>query len=178
MSSAIRTMLLDTNVWIDYYLGYRSNHVAVRKLMSKANHAGIDLLHAVTSTKDVFFLIAADFKREARSQNDNVLTPSAAQAAQAVAWGCLQNMEEISTPVGCDQSDVWLACKQRSLHADFEDNLIVAAALRSKASLLVTNDEMLIRHSPVATPSVEDALKVLPEEVTQGQRGAPREAMP
>lgn len=42
----------------------------------------------------------------------------------------------------------------------------VAAAMRVQASLLVTNDEGLMRHSPVATLSVEDALKVLPEYAT------------
>lgn len=56
---------------------------------------------------------------------------------------------------------VWLASKQRSIHHDYEDNLVVAAALRSKVDILVTNDEKLRRHSAVAALSVEDACKLL-----------------
>ncbi len=43
------------------------------------------------------------------------------------------------------------------LHDDYEDNLVVAAAQRSRADCLVTNDEKLLRHSPVATFSCRDA---------------------
>lgn len=163
MSVSVSTILVDTNIWIDYYLGYRTGHAQARELLAQANHADVDILHAVTSTKDVFFLVAADFKREARKQAQGVLSPSAAQAAQAVAWACVDNIQTISTAVGCDQSDVWIARKQRELHSDYEDNLIVAAAMRSKASLLVTNDEKLLRHCPVAALCAEDALKVLTE---------------
>ena len=43
------------------------------------------------------------------------------------------------------------------LHDDYEDNLVVAAAQRSRADCLVTNNEKLLRHSPVATLSCRDA---------------------
>lgn len=161
MSAGPRSILIDTNVWIDFYLGGRPGHAAARELLLKASAAGVQLLHAVSSTNDVFFLVAADFKRAARRQGGGTLTESAAAAAEATAWACLENMTAISTTVGCDQSDVWLARKYRRLHADYEDDLIIAAAMRAKASLLVTNDEQLIRHSPVATLSVESALKLL-----------------
>ena len=53
--------------------------------------------------------------------------------------------------VGADESDVWLAKKHRGVHGDFEGNLVVAAALRADADYIVTNDEDLLKHSPVAT---------------------------
>ena len=34
--------------------------------------------------------------------------------------------------VACDQADVWMARKQRCLHEDYEDNLVVAAAQRAQ----------------------------------------------
>lgn len=171
MTSAIQSILLDTNVWLDWYLATRPGHDAASRLLHQANAQGITLLHAVTSSKDVFFLVMLYFKAALRKEHAGRLTEQDVSVSREFAWACLENMQAVSTAVGCDESDVWIARKQRKLHSDYEDNLIVAAAMRAQASLLVTNDEGLIRHSPVATLSVEDALKVLPEEATQERRG-------
>ena len=54
-----------------------------------------------------------------------------------------------------------MASKQRNLHSDYEDDLIIAAAMRIKTDLLVTNDAKLCSHAPVAAMSVEDAKNYL-----------------
>ena len=54
-----------------------------------------------------------------------------------------------------------MARKQRCLHEDYEDNLVVAAAKRAHADCLVTNDQNLLKHSPVAALSCTDALAYL-----------------
>ena len=41
------------------------------------------------------------------------------------------------------------------------DNLIVAAAQRSNATYLITSDELLIKHAPVAALTPSDALTLL-----------------
>ena len=84
-----------------------------------------------------------------------------AQAAGEVAWSCLSVMDEIATAVACDQADVWMARNQRCLHEDYEDNLVVAAAQRAHADCLVTNDQNLLKHSPIAALSCTDALAYL-----------------
>lgn len=170
MIPPVKSMLLDTNVWLDWYLGARPGHDTASKLLHQANAHDVELMHAVTSTKDVFFLVMLDFKTALRKERAGRLTEQDASVAREFAWACLENMQAVSAAVGCDESDVWVARKQRKLHGDYEDNLIVAAAMRAQASLLVTNDKTLLRHSPVATLSVEDALKLLPEEMAQGQR--------
>lgn len=53
---------------------------------------------------------------------------------------------------------VWLARKHRRIHEDFEDCLVLATAQRAKADVLVTSDEALLRHAPVAALSVDDFL--------------------
>lgn len=70
-------------------------------------------------------------------------------------------LSQLATPVPCDLSDIWMASKQRKLHSDYEDDLIIAAAMRAKADLLVTNDVKLCSHAPVAAMSVEDAKNYL-----------------
>lgn len=59
------------------------------------------------------------------------------------------------------QADVWYAAKMRTVHDDFEDNLVLAAADQAKATLLVTNDQQLIAHAPVAALTPGNALKTL-----------------
>jgi predicted nucleic acid-binding protein len=151
-------VLLDTNVWFDYFLGFRPGHCDSYELACALAGAGVDLLCSVTSTKDLFYLIAADFKRDYRCRHDGQLTAEGAAAADETAWACLACLDEIATVVGCDQSDVWLARAQRSLHNDYEDNLILAAAQRAKVDCLITNDQSLIDHSPVAALSPRRAL--------------------
>lgn len=155
------SIVVDTNVWLDYYLGFREGNRDACAFLTAANSAGVNLLCAVTTTKDLFYLIAADFKRDWRNRHGGQLDEEGTATSRATAWACLQHLKSIATAVGCDQSDVWLACAQRPLHDDYEDNLVVAAAQRAHADCLVTNDEQLLRHSPVATLSCRDATTYL-----------------
>ena len=155
------TLLLDTNVWLDYYLGWRRGHAAAVELVMRACEQDADLLYAAVTSKDVFYQIGAELKRHARAVNAGVLDEPAAQAAGEAAWACVEHLDEIATVVGCDLSDLWLARKQRALHADYEDDLVIAAALRASPTCLVTSDEALLRHAPVAALCVEDAAKLL-----------------
>ena len=82
-------------------------------------------------------------------------------AATSLAWDCLDVLSQLATPVPCDLSDIWMASRQRELHSDYEDDLIIAAAIRAQADLLVTNDVKLCSHAPVAAMNVENARNYL-----------------
>ena len=151
-------LLLDTNVWLDYFLAERAGHKAAFRLIETACRNGVQLCHAVHATKDVFFLAASSMKRAYRTNMGVEPSEAASNAATQTAWGFLRNMNALSTAVGCDASDVWVAEKQRTTHADYEDCLVVAAAIRCSAALLVTSDENLRKHSLVASCSPDDAL--------------------
>ena len=161
MSETWHALVIDTNVWLDYFLGFRTGSPAARDLFCAANRAGVDLLYAATSSKDLFYLICSDFKRDYRLRHGSEHAEEGARAASEVAWSCLAVMGEMATAVACDQSDIWLAQKYRGLHEDYEGNLVVAAVQRAHADCLVTNDQGLIRHSPVAALSCVDALAYL-----------------
>lgn len=152
------SLLLDTNVWLDYFIESRSGHRDAFRLIDGALQCEIELLFAVTSSKDIFYTVNRAAKYWYRESHDDKLTDSAALAAQETAWGCLNQLRELGTAVGCDLSDVWLACKHRSIHGDYEDDLILAAIQRVGSATLVTNDEKLLRHCPVAALDVKDAL--------------------
>lgn len=157
MRSAEVTLLLDTNVWIDYFSPWRQGHELACKLLATSVEQGVDLLFAVSSSKDVYYQVQVGYKWAAK-RCEGTLTEEKALAARETAWGCVRWMSEIANPVGCDMSDVWLAQKQKAVHMDYEDDLIIAAAIRSKATQLVTNDRSLVMHAPVSTLNIEDTL--------------------
>lgn len=154
------SMLLDTNVWLDYYLPWRGGHATAKRLIERALEDNRIVAYAVSAAKDVYYLVAAEHKRVERAEAGS-LSESAARAATITAWGCVNNMQAIACAVPLDHTDAWMASKQRALHGDFEDDLVIAAAMRGKVDYLVTNDEELLRHCPVAALSVTDMYKLL-----------------
>ena len=151
------TLLIDTNIWIDAFDGDRKQHVRAHVLLDTAFERGVTLAFAVSSLKDVYYALSNALKRQSRTVN-GVLSEEDARSAEAYAWACIQNMQEIATPVAVDVSDVWLAGKYRSQMHDFEDALVAAATSRCHADALVTNDERFLRHSPVNAMDAADAL--------------------
>ena len=151
------TLLIDTNIWIDAFDGDRKQHMRAHVLLDTAFERGVTLAFAVSSLKDVYYALSSTLKRQSRTVN-GALSEEDARSAEAYAWACVQNMQEIAPPVAVDVSDVWLAGKFRSQMHDFEDALVAAAALRCHADALVTNDERFLRHSPVNAMNAADAL--------------------
>lgn len=160
MASQKFSLLADTNVWLDYFLPKRPDHTEALSFISFVRERDHLLLYPAAIVKDVFYLTANTFKRDIRSKNGTLTEHDAAVAAE-IAWGCVNAMREQATAVGADESDLWKACVLRSVHDDLEDNLVVAAAQRANATYLVTNDEALIKHTPVAALTPSDALALL-----------------
>ena len=160
MSEAPKRILVDTNVWLDYFIPSRRGRSAAIDFLRDACAAQVELLYAATSSKDLFYLISSEHKAWYRREHGS-LSQDAAAAATSLAWDCLDVLSQIATPVPCDLSDIWMASKQRELHNDYEDDLIIAAAVRAKTDLLVTNDAKLRSHAPVAAMNVENARNYL-----------------
>lgn len=160
MPSQQTSLLVDTNVWLDCFLPDRPGHAETMSLMLFAYEHDYPLLYPTAIVKDVFYLAANAFKRDMRNENGRLTERDAATATET-AWGCVSAMRDRATAVGSDESDLWKACGLRNLHNDLEDNLIVAAAQRSNATYLITSDELLIKHAPVAALTPGDALTLL-----------------
>ena len=156
--------LVDTNVWMDYYLQWRPRHADARVLVDGCVSKGFGLLVSVTTLSDLFFSMQSAVKaqyRKEQSGQDPDLTPAQALFAREYAWGCVENLVENHTVVGADLGDVWVGQRQRAVHPDFEDDLVIAAAYRAEPEFIITNDEKLLRHSPYAAMDVADAIKLL-----------------
>lgn len=160
MITAPSRILLDSNVWIDLFASDRPGREHAVALVGWAVEREVDLLYSASSIKDVYYLLEEREKRRLRAGGKEITSASAA-AINEYAWGCIRAMEEIATVVPVDQSDIWIATNYRSIHRDFEDDLLLAAVERSKADFLVTSDEALLRHAPVASVSPGDMLKLV-----------------
>ena len=150
-------LLIDTNVWLAAYLPNRAGHKAALQLFSEATKFGVQILYAAATIRDVFYIAERELKEEVRQQLGE-LSQEDTQALRALAWGMVDNMREMGTAVGLDESDLWFASKMRSLHSDLEDNIVRAAAKRAKADLLITYDEGLLSKASVPTMTPEDAI--------------------
>lgn len=167
MSHIQHSILLDTNIWIDFYLRWRDNSELVSRLIELAMKNDFELLYAAHSVKDVFYLINAELKRAARQQSGK-MNDSTALAAKTTSWACIENMCENASAIGADNSDIWLARKYRQLHDDLEDNLILAAAQRADVDFIVTSDKALLQKSTVAAHTPQDAVALLELQLNAG----------
>ena len=153
-------IVVDTNVWLDYLLGYRNNHAAAKAFIVEAQCQGLPLVIPAHSAKDVFFIFQQQLKELNRI--DGKQTPeAAARSARIAAWAALDLIMDIAAIGPTDQSDAWIASKHRNVHDDYEDNLVTACAIRLDARLLVTNDRRFARHSSVPTLDAEHALELI-----------------
>lgn len=147
--------LLDTNVWLDMVLP-GDNHDAVHAFVLAARAEDARLGIAAHSLKDVYVLMQRRLKLD-NKKDGKIPADKIEPASRVVAWSIVQNIIETAEIVGSDYSDAYIAAKQRPIHDDFEDDLVIAAAMRMKADFLVTSDAALLRHAPVAALSPEDA---------------------
>jgi predicted nucleic acid-binding protein len=158
--STAHVIVVDTNVWLDQYLPARPHRAESHAFMDAALAQGVELAYPASIIKDVFYVVGSEYKRIVRAQQ-GTLSEVDAQAIQRIAWGVVDNMQEVATPVGIDLSDVWLASKWRTVDGDLEDNLVRAASKRTRADLVVTWDKGMLAKAVVPTVTPTDAIAVM-----------------
>ena len=160
MTSQTNAVVVDVNVWLDYLFGNRPGNKAACRFFTCAAQRGISLVIPPHSLSNLFYLVQSELKRANRE--DGKQTPQrAAETAKATAWSVVDFVMDMATVGPSDQADALIASKYRGVHGDYEDNLVIACTQRTKARLLVTNDEKLIMHSPVTAMRAEDAARIL-----------------
>ena len=154
------SFLVDTNVWIDFFVDRSRRHEEAVDFIVVAQTRGVVLFTPIGATKDIYYIVASELKRM-QLEEAGVVTESSARAADEVAWSCLSAVRKRSTVLGADSSDMIEAMVQRAAHGDYEDNLIVAAAMRARASHIITSDVQLQRHSPIPCVSIAEACALI-----------------
>ena len=153
-------LVVDTNVWLDLFIPGRPHAEETREFFVRAAKKEANILYTMQTVNDVYAQVGFENKRWVRQSGVELSEPFA-RAIKETSWDCVLQMREVGTLVGADVSDLWLACKYRSIHDDLEDNLVLAACQRTKADYLITNDAKLIRHATVAALTPADMSKLL-----------------
>ena len=153
-------LLLDTNVWLDYFLARTPGHQAASELLELAEGSErIALYTSSLSIKDLAYLLERDMKTGAREAGVSV-TEQVSAAARETAWGCVRLVFEQSLIVPVGHPEVLQAFTLKSVHDDLEDDLLLGSAYRADVVDLVTYDTKLARRSPVTCVTVCEALEI------------------
>ena len=148
-------LLVDTNVWLDVEFGESGSWPTEFLIAVRMSDARMGI--AAHSINDIFYLIQRRIKLDDQRLGGTDSQRSAA-AARIAAWAVVEHILEVAEVVGSDYMDAHLATEHRRIHDDYEDGLIIAAAMRMKADLLVTSDQALIKHAPIAALTPQDAI--------------------
>ena len=131
-------ILVDTNVWLDYFLAHGAHHNAVSTFVARAcEREDIALYIPSLSLKDLAYQLASLMKFDARRAGKDI-TPDIAAAARELSWGCVRNV-------------------------DFEDDLVLASLDAAGCQLLMTHDATLARHMGDLCLTAEEGLELLAE---------------
>lgn len=160
MGAANPRIMLDTTVWIDFFVPGRSGSATAMRLVRSAIEAGAELLYISGILSDLFYEVRRDAAEWVRASSGEV-SRDAARLCHGYAWGCVEDLHELATAVGTEDADVRRALRYRSLSEDLEDNLVLAAARRADVDYLVTTDRVLLAKATVAALAPQDMLTVL-----------------
>ena len=153
-------LLLDTNVWVDYFCGWRPRHKEAFCLINSAIEDRATLFYLAGGLKDVYYLVAAEQKRHLVADGLE-LTEGNARAINQIALRSIDAMQDISSPVPLDLRTIWLGRKLESTCSDFEDCLVLGACELAEVDFLVTSDEKLRSRATVAALSPADMTSYL-----------------
>lgn len=153
-------VLLDTNVWVDYFDTARCGFSDAFALVDFCLQKDICLCYCTTSIKDVFYILNAVQKRTASAEEGDI-SSERTRALGELAWGCIRRIYEMAAPICITPEVLCEAFNLKSIHADFEDDVILAAAKLAKVDFLVTNDHALLKKAVVPTLSTQDMLSYL-----------------
>ena len=156
-------ILVDTNIWLDYFLARGAHHDAVSTFIARAcEREDIALYIPSLSLKDLAYQLASLMKLDARRAGKDI-TPDIAAAAREVSWGCVRNVLEkaLVAPVG--RTEVLGAFTYKRIHDNFEDDLVLGSLDAADCQLLMTHGTALRRHMGDLCLTAEEGLELLNE---------------
>ena len=154
-------ILVDTNVWFDYFLARSDCHKAAAQFLACGmEREDVALFIASLSLKDLACQLSNQMKLDARRAGREV-DASVASAAREVSWACVRNVLEkaLVAPVG--HTEVLNAFAYRRIHNDLEDDLILGALDAIEGDYLMTHDAALARHTGDLCITAEEGLQLL-----------------
>ena len=159
MTDSHLTLLIDTNIWLDYFLGRKGATDAAAAVQCALDHEDA-IVVTPGILKDVFYLVGSTIKRRARKEEGNVSEDSALVANEA-SWACLSSMQGLAAVLNQGFGEHLEASALRPKNADYEDNLLLATAKNAKLDYIITSDKGLLANEvmPALAPAQYAGLK-------------------
>ncbi len=155
-------LLIDTNVWLDYFLGRPRTLADILDLFAIADESErVVLLVSSLSIKDVYFVLGQNMK--ARAREAGKLAPETVAAAEEASWECVRKIREMALVAPVGANEVFDSFVFKRYHGDFEDDLILGVGNRADVDYVVTGDGGLIKHASGVCVDVKTALQIVSE---------------
>lgn len=154
-------IVLDTNVWMDFYLNRENKSRVVINLMDAIEEHGSMIATTDGICKDTFYLLWSELKSPDERDSVEVSPESVSASAKESAWGCIRDITRHSINIPGTSSDPMRAITLRDIHDDFEDDLLIAVCEYNDVRMIVSSDKKLQSHSPIKCMSIEGATKYL-----------------
>lgn len=155
MITAENAVVVDKNVWLDYFLKERSNHDEAVRFICVAEKFNANLGIPADAVKDVFYQIGQAIKRSVRS-NGGTVDAATARGINGFAWNCVDYMTDLAVSIPMDDRTAWLARHYRDITPDYEDGSVLACCELCKARYLVTHDKGLAKRANIATKTAAE----------------------
>lgn len=159
MSTELQRIMVDTNVLLDHLLQREKRGKMASRIMRLGADRNVTLLCASLSLKDIAYLTGMMLRRRFPHGESEVENFTSRMLASLLPWRCVEETMELCDVVDVDADVCKAALRLQTRHDDFEDDLIVAAAMKSHASCVVTADAELITHFPDYCMSQERLLE-------------------
>lgn len=147
------SLLIDTNVWLNYLLGREGAVDAAAMVQCALDHEDV-LMVTPSILKDVFYLVSTTIKRRVQEEGDRI-TEESALAVSEISWACLSQIQGMTIVLNLGFAEHLEASALRSKNPDYEDNLLLATAQNAKVDYIITGDKGLLANSvvPAITPA-------------------------
>lgn len=149
------SLMVDTSVWIDYFMRSKLDNGASERLLEAAILNDTPLLVCPTTLKDVFYILPRRFRQQDTREG------TAATSYEPAAWACIERILELAIPSPLGLFECTLARNLRNKFGDLEDNLILASGESAQADYIVTRDRPLLQRFPEVCVTPERALELI-----------------
>ncbi len=167
MITGENTIVVDKNVWLDFYLRDRALHEEAVRFMRVAERYKANLGTPADAVNEVFYSVGKYMKQQLRKAGGTVDEPMA-RAINDFAWRCVYHMTDLALSIPLDDRTAWLTRHYRDITSDYEDGSVLASCELCKARYLVTHDKDLAKRATVNTKTAAEMADLIERACSEG----------
>lgn len=155
MTTGENAIVVDKNIWLDFYLKERSLHEDAVRFIRTAEKFNANLGTPADAINEVFYTVENHLKRSVR-ENGGTVDEATARAIKDFAWRCVDHMTDLAVSIPLDDRTAWLTRHYRDITSDYEDGSVLASCALCKARYLVTHDKGLTARADVTAKTAAE----------------------